>query len=90
MATPARKEVLVVYGNWRRPVNIEVSKDVAEERERLLCAAKELFKDVLVEDHKFYLQTKSEKWGDQLVDLVGPVVDGSVIHLFEESTACKV
>ena len=78
----AKKEVLVVYGDRRRPIVFEPSKDPKEERLRLLEAVKIAFSDLLVESEEgLYLQTKSDKWEGQMIDVVDSVCDGAILHL---------
>ena len=77
----ALKEVLVIFGNRRRPVSFPSSEDGV-----VMKRVEEKFLDILLPGKKFYLQIASEKWGDKLIDLNGPIPDGGVIHLFQEES----
>ena len=82
----AKKEVLVVYGDRRRPIVFEPSEDPKEERLRLLEAVKVAFSDLLGEEEacQVYLQTKSDKWEGQMIDVVDSVCDGAILHLQQQ------
>ena len=75
----AKKEVLVVYGDRRRPIVFEPCEDPKEERMRLLEAVKATFSDLLGEEKGVYLQTKSDKWDGQMIDVVDSVCDGATL-----------
>ena len=90
----AQKEVLVVYGDRRRPIVFEPSDDPKEERVRLLDAVKAAFSDLLVSEtgdgiNNLYFQTKSDKWDGQMIDLVDNVCDGAIVHLCQQSTSAS-
>ena len=74
----AKKEVLVVYGDRRRPIVFEPSEDPKEERLRLLEAVKVAFSDLLGEE------AKSDKWEGQMIDVVDSVCDGAILHLQQQ------
>ena len=94
-----RKEVLVVYKGRRRPLEFSVCDTAAEvvaERDHLL----NLFSDLMdshegsstrssTECRSLYLQIESERWGGQLIELMGDVPNGAIVHLCEESTDCS-
>ena len=90
------KEVLVVYGERKRPVQFQESPDNPEkERVSLLAAVRDTFKDVLEQSEEtrmtnqslsianMIIQIKSEKWSGEFVDVHGSVVvpDSSVLRL---------
>ena len=77
----AKKEVLVVYGDRRRPIVFETCEDPKEERMRLLEAVKVAFSDLLGEEEGLYLQTKSDKWDGQMIDVVKVTGDSSPTHV---------
>ena len=83
----AKKEVLVVYGDRRRPIVFEPCEDPKEERVRLLEAVKVAFSDLLEEEEGLYLQTKSDKWDGQMIDVVDSVCDGAILHLQQQLEA---
>ena len=91
----AKKEVLVVYGDRRRPIVFEPTEDPKEERIRLLEAVKVAFSDLLESDTgdgtstDLYFQTKSDKWDGQMIDLVDNVCNGAVVHLCQESSSAS-
>ena len=90
----ATKEVLVVYRDRRRPIVFDSTEDPKEERVRLLDAVKVAFSDVLETGEgagTLYMQTKSlsDKWKGEMIDVVGSVCDGAIVHLFQESPACE-
>ena len=98
----AKKEVLVVFGDRRRQITFEPSENEKEERERLIKAVKTAFSDLLelqsqpAEDSKedilsgMYLSRKSDKWGGQLVEVLGSVEDGTVLQLCKDTPDSKV
>ena len=67
----------------------EQSEDPKEERIRLLEAVKVAFSDLIGEEKgmdNLYLQTKSDKWDGQLID-VGSIGDGAILHLQQQLEA---
>ena len=68
----------------------EQSEDPKEERIQLLEAVKVAFSDLIGEEKgmdNLYLQTKSDKWDGQLIDVVGSVCDGAILHLQQQLEA---
>ena len=59
----------------------EPCEDPKEERMRLLEAVKATFSDLLGEEKGVYLQTKSDKWDGQMIDVVDSVCDGATLLL---------
>ena len=97
----AKKEILVVFGDRRRPITFEPCENEKEERARLIEAVKTAFSDLLgpqspSEDSKqdalpgLYLSRESEKWGGQLVEVLGSVEDGTVLQLCKDTADSKV
>lgn len=82
-----RKEVLVVFGQRRRPVsyNLQAKADIKEEIDTLLTATKESFDGILDPAGEYYFQSQNTKYGDQLVDIVQHIPNGSTVYLFQES-----
>lgn len=69
----------------------EPSKDPKEERVRLLEAVKVAFSDLLGEEEEgLYLQSKSDKWDGQMIDVVDSVCDGAILHLQQTTPVSKV
>lgn len=83
------KEVLVVFGNRRRPVSFDVNPEKSD-KEVLLEAVLTSFSDVLEakEGQEYYLQIEHEKYG--LIDLMGAVADGAIVHLCLDAKATTV
>ena len=89
----AKKEILVVFGDRRRPIIFEPCESEKEERARLIEAVRTAFSDLLgpqsqpSEDSKqdvlpgMYLLRESEKWGDQLVEVLESIEDSAVLQL---------
>ena len=86
MADSIKKEVLVVFGDRRRPVTYSLD-DSKKEQSILLEETKKVFGDVLDGSSAFFFQTRSKKWDDQLVDVVNNILDGSTLYLFQESSS---
>ena len=42
-----------------------------------------------IECRSLYLQIESEKWGGQLIELMGDVPNGAIVHRCEESADCS-
>lgn len=87
-----KKEVLVVYGDRRRPIVFEPSENPKEERLRLLEAVKVAFSDLFGEEKgvdDLYLQTTSDKWPGHMIDIVDSVklCDGAILHLKQQLEA---
>ena len=74
------KEVLVVYGERRRPVTFSPSDSDCNDRETLSGAVRNLYSDVLG-NQPFFLQVESKQWG--VIDLAEsvPVVNGSTVFV---------
>ena len=61
------------------------SEDPKEERLRLLEAVKIAFSALLGEEAcQVYLQTNSDKWEGQMIDVVDSVCDGAILHLQQQ------
>ena len=87
------KEVLVLFGERKRPVRFKAKEDPIDEKASLISATRDVFKDVLGEQvdandgqagpNDIILQIKSEKWSGEFVDLHGSmgVADGSVLRM---------
>ena len=82
----SQKKVLIVHGDRRQPIVFVPSEDPKEERLRLLLeAVKVAFSDLLGEEAcQVYLQTKSDKWEGQMIDVVDSICDGAILHLQQQ------
>ena len=73
----AKKEILVVYKDRRRPVTFDT---VGDEKKNIYEAVKGAFVDVLPSaEVPVFLQIDSKDWG--LVDVTGSVPDRSTVYL---------
>ena len=82
-----KKEVLVVFGKRRRPVTFEANCE-QNDNAVLLKAVLASFSDIVEEGLDHYLQVENEKYG--LIDLVGEISDGAIVHLCQEQKTAKV
>lgn len=71
------KEVLVKVGERSRPVSFRSFSNPPKERESLLVAIKDTYKDILKEDDEFLVKIKSERWNGEFVELDGDQVVGN-------------
>ena len=101
----SNKQVLVIFGDRRRPVIIncsnreDVEARVKEEYQRLMEAVKSEFEDVLnaeegsstSESGSFYLQVESSEWGG-MIDITSSTVipDHAVVFLYREDSSHTV
>lgn len=95
------KEVLLVYGDRKRPVTFRASpSDPSAEQKNLYDAVRVAFEDILAagegssstyHDSKFYLEFESEEWGGEMVDVSGSIVvpDRAIVYLRKPSCAKK-
>ena len=79
------KEVLVGIGERKRPVTFQSSSDPSKEKESLLMAIKDVFKEVLTDkdEERLILQVKSDRWNGEFVELHGDMVvdNHSIVQL---------
>ena len=95
------KEVLLVYGDRKRPVIFRASPgDPSAEQKNLYDAVRVVFEDILAtaegssstcHDSKFYLEFESDEWGGEIVDVSGSIVvpDKAIVYLRKPSCARK-
>ena len=94
------KEVLLVYGDRKRPVIFRASPgDPSAEQKNLYDAVRVVFEDILATaegssstcHEKFYLEFESDEWGGEMVDVSGSIVipDKAIVYLRKPSCARK-
>ena len=74
------KEVLIIFGERRRPVRFLSADNPAVEKKNLHEAVKSSFGDIISLE-SFFLQTETKKWG--VVDITDDIVveNHSTVHL---------
>ena len=93
MDAKKNKEVLVAFGDRKRPVSFEASPDPLREKQALEKEIRIVFKDVLNDRlTKLVILVKSEKWNGELVELHGDMVveDNSIIHVNVDAKDCSL
>ena len=82
------KEVLICFGDRKRPVKFVTSEnDPDEELPSLTAAAKAAFSDILERENtqQLILQIKSERWNGEFVDVLAngnTIPDNSVLQMY--------
>ena len=75
----AVKQALVCLGDRKRSITFLTGVD---EKESMLEAIREVFKDVVTLNNNFLIQLKNEKWGGEFLDLAEETIqDQSILHL---------
>ncbi len=85
MAASAKKEVLCVFGQRRRPMSFSVGVGEAD-YDCVLREAKKVFEDIIPSSSILILQVKNEEWSGEFTDLkeADTIPDRSIVRLVAE------
>ena len=77
------KQVLVCFGERKRAVEFSSGATVEAEKDSLLSAIREEYKDVLEPESVIALQQKSEVWDGEFIDVgdAASITDRSVVKI---------